>query len=112
MPEDFDPYHKWLAIPPGEQPAHHYRLLGAAIFESDADVIEAAADRQMTYLQEVSQGSEVEQAQKLLAEVAEARLCLLNQEKKSVYDARLREQLEAIEGAIVSSLLNSRETNL
>ena len=98
MAKNFDPYHKWLGIAPEERLPTHYRLLGLNLFESDPDVIEAAADRQMTYLQEVSQGSEVEQAQKLLAEVAEARLCLLNQEKKSVYDARLREQLEAIEG--------------
>jgi hypothetical protein len=28
MPEAFDPYHKWLAIPPEEQPPHHYRLWG------------------------------------------------------------------------------------
>ena len=98
MAKDFDPYHKWLGIAPEERLPTYYRLLGLNLFESDPDVIEAAADRQMTYLQEVSEGSEVAQAQKLLTEVAEARLCLLNQEKKSVYDARLREQLEAIEG--------------
>ena len=82
MAKDFDPYHKWLGIAPEERLPTHYRLLGLNLFESDPDVIEAAADRQMTYLQEVSQGSEVEQAQKLLAEVAEARLCLLNPKKK------------------------------
>ena len=98
MAKQFDPYHKWLGIAPEERLPTHYRLLGLNLFESDPDVIEAAADRQMTYLQEVSQGSEMEQAQKLLTEVAEARLCLLNQEKKAIYDARLREQLSAIEG--------------
>ena len=92
MAKDFDPYHKWLGIAPEERLPTYYRLLGLNLFESDPDVIEAAADRQMTYLQEVSEGSEVAQAQKLLAEVAEARICLLNQEKKSAYDARLREQ--------------------
>ena len=98
MAKHFDPYHKWLGIAPEERLPTHYRLLGLNLFESDCDVIEAAADRQMTYLQEVSQGSELEQAQKLLTEVAEARLCLLNREKKAAYDARLRAQLEAIEG--------------
>ena len=39
----FDPYHKWLGIPPEQQPASHYRLLGIAEFESDADVIDTAA---------------------------------------------------------------------
>jgi hypothetical protein len=40
----FDPYHKWLAIPPEEQPASYYRLLSIADFEFDADVIEDAAE--------------------------------------------------------------------
>src|SRR5687768_18381170 len=44
MVDVFDPYHKWLAIPPEEQPPHHYRLLGIKLFESDPDVIESAAD--------------------------------------------------------------------
>ncbi len=30
---NFDPYHKWLGIPPDEQPANHYRLLGLELFE-------------------------------------------------------------------------------
>ena len=44
----FDPYHKWLGIPPEDQPPHHYRLLGVPLYEDDAAVIESAADRQMT----------------------------------------------------------------
>ena len=38
MPESFDPYHRWLGIPPREQPPNHYRLLGIDLFEADADV--------------------------------------------------------------------------
>ena len=96
MTKDFDPYHKWLGIAQEERPPTHYRLLGLNPFESDPDVIEAAADRQMTYLQEVSQGSKAALAQRLLTELAEARICLLNREKKLVYDAGLRKKLEAI----------------
>ena len=47
MSENFDPYYKWLAIPPEEQPPHHYRLLGVQRFESDPDVIATAADQRM-----------------------------------------------------------------
>ncbi len=36
----FAPYHKWLGIPPADQPANHYRLLGLNLFESDPDVID------------------------------------------------------------------------
>ena len=39
MTESFDPYHKWLGIPPQDQPPHYYRLLGIELFESDPDVI-------------------------------------------------------------------------
>jgi len=46
----FDPYRKWLGIPPEEQPPDHYRLLGIARFESDPDVISNAADRQMVHV--------------------------------------------------------------
>ena len=31
--EEFDPYRKWLGIPPQEQPPNHYRLLGIAVFD-------------------------------------------------------------------------------
>ena len=38
----FDPYHRWLGIPPEEQPAHFYRLLGIKALEDNADVIEGS----------------------------------------------------------------------
>jgi hypothetical protein len=33
--QEFDPYHRWLGIPPNQQPANLYRLLGIELFESD-----------------------------------------------------------------------------
>ena len=50
MSDEFDPYLKWLGIPPKFQPPTHYRLLGLEAFESDPDAIENAADRQMAHL--------------------------------------------------------------
>ncbi len=97
MAADFDPYYKWLGISPDERLPTHYRLLGLIAFESDPEVIEAAADRVMSYLQEVSTGAEMARAQKLLGEVSRARLCLLNAEKKEAYDEKLRARLAAIE---------------
>ena len=29
--DGFDPYRKWLGIPPQEQPPNHYRLLGIGL---------------------------------------------------------------------------------
>lgn len=97
MENDFDPYYKWLGIPPRDQPPHHYRLLGIEAFESDRDVIDAAANRVMSYLKELAIGDDAQHSQKLLNEVARVRLCLLNRKKKEEYDAQLRSQLDADE---------------
>lgn len=87
---DFDPYHKWLGIPPAEQPPNHYRLLGIPLFETDAEVIEAAADQRMAFLQQCATGQHLRISQKLLNEVATARVCLLSPERKAGYDEMLR----------------------
>ena len=50
MPEPFDPYHRWLGIPPKEQPPDHYRLLGLQRFEKRPGVIEAAAEERIDSL--------------------------------------------------------------
>ena len=38
MAEAFDPYYKWLAIPPEDQPPDFYQLVGVHTFEEDPDV--------------------------------------------------------------------------
>ena len=85
----FDPYHRWLGIPPREQPADHYRLLGIARFESNADVIQEAADRQMAHVKTHVRGPQAAESQRLLNELSAARLCLLNAAEKVAYDRRL-----------------------
>ncbi len=89
----FDPYHKWLGIPKSEQPPHHYRLLGIALYEADPEVIEAAADRQMTYIRQCATGPYTSQSQQILNELSAARVCLLNADKKKAYDGELRARL-------------------
>lgn len=90
MPEKFDPYYKWLGIPPKDQPPNHYRLLAIEPFEPDSEVIDAAANRLMAYLQELTSGPHIDAAQQLLNEIAAARVCLLSGQRKSAYDAELR----------------------
>src|SRR5688500_10855188 len=90
MPEAFDAYHRWLGIPPKDQPPNHYRLLGVEIFEGDLRVIESAADRQMAHVRSYQTGRYSEQSQTLLNELSAARICLLNPQKKAAYDATLR----------------------
>ena len=95
MSEQFDPYRKWLGIPPDEQPPHHYRLLGLVPFESDSEVIATAADGRMALLKQFQNGPYSAYSQQLLNEVAAARLCLLHPEKRAAYDAELRRTLGA-----------------
>lgn len=97
MAEKFDPYYKWLGIPPKDQPPHHYRLLGIELLEADRDVIDAAANRLMGYLKELAAGDDAAHSQKLLNEISRARLCLLNKEKKAAYDHELKARLQAEE---------------
>lgn len=91
----FDPYRKWLGIPPKDQPPNHYRLLGLELFEADLDVIEGAADRAMGFIRQYQSGEHAALAAKLLNEVATARLCLLKPATKSGYDAKLRTLLDS-----------------
>src|SRR5208282_5780086 len=95
MAESFDPYRKWLGIPKREQPANHYRLLALDWFEEDPEVIESAADRQMAHVRTYQSGRHADDSQRLLNELAAARVCLLNPEKKAAYDAQLRAKLAA-----------------
>lgn len=93
--ERFDPYHRWLGIPPEEQPAHHYRLLGLVPFESDPEVIRDAAERQMGHVRRYGLGKHVELSQKVLNELGGAKACLLNASQKTQYDAQLRDRVAA-----------------
>jgi len=100
MAEIFDPYHKWLGIPPNEQPADHYRLLGLRMFESDLDVIESATDRQMMHVRTFQNGPRAKVSQKLLNELTVVRLCLLDVAKREQYDATLRQSLKREEPGV------------
>lgn len=95
MSKSFDPYHKWLGIPEREQPANYYRLLGVELFESDADVIESAADQRVAHLRSFQSGPNSKLSQKLLTEVSTAKVTLLNPEKRRKYDAQLNATLPA-----------------
>lgn len=96
MPEKFDPYYRWLGIPPKEQPPNHYRLLGIELFESDPQLIDSLALRHTGFLREITDGPNLPDAQRLLNELAAARRCLLDPQRKAAYDAGLRERLTAV----------------
>lgn len=93
---DFDPYLKWLGIRDPQRPVNHYRLLGLDLFESDADVIATAADRQMAHVRTYQSGARAELSQQILSELAVARRCLLMPEQKEAYDNELRQSIETV----------------
>jgi hypothetical protein len=104
MPEKFDPYHEWLGIPAAEQPANIYRLLGIPVLEASPSVIENAANQRMAHLRTFQTGKHVAESQRLLNEVAAARVCLLNTEKKAAYDEELRKRLAAKKSVVAPPL--------
>jgi len=115
-----DPYHLWLGVPPELQPPTLYRLLGVEPFESNADVIDTAANRQIAYLHQIAAGPHRKEVQKLLNEIAAARRYLLNSKTKAAYDAKLEQEthpvlddlpgLDAIDLAEISAFESSAET--
>jgi hypothetical protein len=88
MEPSFDPYHKWLGIPPDEQPPNHYRLLGIRPLEADPEVIQSAADQRMAHLRTYQTSRYADWSQRLLNEVAAAKICLLTPAKKAAYDQK------------------------
>lgn len=95
MAGDFDPYQKWLGIPPEHQPPDRYRLLGVEQFESDLEVIDAAADELMYFVQEKAVGVQARYAEKLLSQIAMARVGLIDPDEKKRYDEKLKKKLAA-----------------
>ena len=89
---NFDPYLQWLGIRSPERPPNHYRLLGVEPFESEANVIETAADRQMAHVRTFQNGKDADLSQQILNELAAAKLCLLDGKSKFEYDTRLKER--------------------
>ncbi|MBW3595678.1 MAG: hypothetical protein KY475_00220 [Planctomycetes bacterium] len=89
----FDPYYRWLGIPPEEQPPDRYRLLGVPPFERDVEVIQNAVDRQMMHIRTFQAGPHSAESQRILNEIAAARACLLDPAQKAAYDRRLYAEL-------------------
>jgi hypothetical protein len=107
--DDFDPYYKWLGIPPALQPPDHYRLLGLRHFEEDPEVIAVASDRQMAHVKSFAVGKYGRHSQMLLAELAKAKICLLNPDKKAMYDSELAAQVMPINE--IESLIRSTDAH-
>ena len=89
--EPFDPYLQWLGIPRHERPVDPYRLLGLNRFESDVSVIARAADERMTLVRSYQTGRRGLESQRIMNELAAAKVCLLNPLSKENLDRSLRQ---------------------
>jgi hypothetical protein len=87
--EAFDPYAAWLGISPVERPINHYLLLGLPRFEADRGRIAVAADERMRKVREFQHGQRAAVSQRILNELAAARVCLLDPNAKASYDSWL-----------------------
>ena len=97
MAAPFDPFCEWLEIEPHEHPVDHYRLLGLRRFESDPEMIEAAADERMKKIRSFQTGPRGRFTQPVLNALSQARLCLADPQERAGYDGQLRsaEQVES-----------------
>src|SRR3972149_2935783 len=93
MAGDFDPYYKWLGIPPKDQPPHYYRLLGLELFEADPEVIALAAEQRVLHVRSFQSGQYALLSQKMQKKIEAAKKYLLDPAKQAEYDISLRLQL-------------------
>lgn len=105
MSEPFDAYQKWLGIQPKDQPPNHYRLLGIELFEDDADTIDNAAEQRMGHVRKFQMGSRSALSQQILNELAAARICLLNADKKRCVDEQLQRELQRGQTPVPAAVL-------
>jgi hypothetical protein len=95
----FDAYHKWLGIPKDQQPPTHYQLLGIAPTELDPEVIRGAAARQIAHVRTFQSGPHAVDCARILNELAEAKLVLLNPSRRAAYDDPLAARTPAVVAA-------------
>ncbi len=93
--DPFDPYEQWLGIGPDERPIDFYRLLGLEAFETDRERIAAAAEERMRHIRTFQTGPRGVLTQKILNELARAKLRLLDEATKREYDRRLHQSAKA-----------------
>ena len=89
MSGEFNPYHKWLGIPKKNCPPTYYELLRISVDEQDSEVIRMAVGRQKEHMEQFQVGKKAKAASKIIYELEEAEVTLLNQELRREYDQRV-----------------------
>ncbi|MEQ8853574.1 hypothetical protein [Gimesia sp.] len=84
----FNRYHKWLGISPKVKRPTYYQLLGVDFEEKDIDVIQSAAEKQRSHVQQFEQGENHEEAAQLISEIDDAELTLASPNLRKNYNRR------------------------
>ena len=82
---NFDPYHKWLGLPPGKWMPNHFELLGLSIDEEDPSVIELAIKRQRDFMKGMRGGKFPELVNQILIQIQDAEITLLEPDSRRLY---------------------------
>ena len=94
---DFDPYETWLGIPADRRPPTYYDLLGLAARTSPTRRRSSkAALRRMSKVRQHQIGPHSDLSQEILAELARARLILMDPDRRA--DTTPRSRLAARAG--------------
>lgn len=86
---ELDPYQQWLGIPEGPRPPDHYTLLRLVRFEDDAQKIDAHYKKLNAHVRKYASGQYYALSQQVLNELAKAKLCLTDADRKREYDESL-----------------------
>lgn len=87
--EGFNPYHQWLGIPEKKCPPTHYELLGISLDEDDLGVINSAAERQKSHIEQYLGTEFNKDANKLISQIDEAEIVLTSPELRRDYDRKV-----------------------
>ena len=107
----FDPYQRWLGIPPQDQPPHFYRLLGLELFEEDPEVIKAAAENAIAFIQQNAFGEELQKSQRLLKDIEKVAAYLMSPPHKAKYDKKLKAKLGIAPPEVTAPQAPAQQTN-
>jgi hypothetical protein len=92
MANELEIYRDWLGITETARPLNHYQLLRLKQFDDDAARVRERYRKMTAHVRKFAAGEHASEAQRLLAELAKAMLCLTDQTRKGDYDASLGRQ--------------------
>lgn len=90
VPDNFNPYHKWLGIPQQKCPPTFYELLGISLDEEDRSVIESSAERQRSHVEQYLGTEWNKFANQIISQIAEAEVTLLSADLRREYDRKVK----------------------